>query len=233
MKRFVCFFLILILSLSIAGCNSAGEKEETQFPPNWEMLQLMLLKPMDEVMDALQITEDQLKEIAPMHVRVLDYDVEYAGATFELEMNPSRMPDEEDKEKYNQYDYSELPVPEYPEEEFLLTFLYKAKCDNLEEAMALMGKVVANYTELLGKPDSGNYLDKDPQDYFKEAETSGITSGLYELKVVWDCTPDNIHFLEYTTEISIAPLYNETGETTIGYQVSISAGCRMRPQLKS
>ena len=98
----------------MTGCNNAEKKGKTQFPENWEILQSLILKPMDAVKDTLKITDNQLEEITPMHVRVLDYDVEYAEAQFELELNPSTMPDEEHKEKYNQYDYSELPVPKYP-----------------------------------------------------------------------------------------------------------------------
>ena len=232
MKRFVCLFLVLSFCFIITSCKRAENKKEVQVPENWEIMQSMILKPMDEVLNTLQIADDQLEELAPLHIRVLDYSVEYAGAIFELELNPSVMPDEEHKEKNSQYDYSELPVPEYPEEEFLQKFLYKSDCDNLEDALALMERLVTNYTDLLGEPDSENYLKNDPQNYFTEAEIIGTSRGPYKLEVIWDCTPDDIHALEYTTAIWIAQLYDEAGENVIGYRVSISFGCRMKPVVR-
>ena len=235
MKRIICLLLALTLCLSLTACKP--EEKTAGYPENWETMQSLILKPMDEVKDALQISDDQLEEFEPLHFRILDQYVVYEDAKFELELNPAVMPSEEQRETNSQYDYSELPVSDDPEEMFLLTFVYQVDCDKLEEALPLMERVVSNYTELLGEPDSGNYLETDAEQYFKESEKTGMNGALptgpYVLEVIWDCTPEDIHTLEYTTRIWIYQRYDEAGEDVIWYHISISYGCRMKPVVGS
>ncbi|MCF0134856.1 MAG: hypothetical protein HUJ69_00355 [Lachnospiraceae bacterium] len=208
----------------------AMEEFEAYEPQGADKLFDLLLKPMSEVCDAMEWTEEDLETVQTTHYKVPAWKDSFFGCDTSLYLSPSIMPTQEQREDPDlseMFDLSDLPVPAYADEQYLQRYAYVTvfEGDNaMTNACQYMEAVVNNYTAIYGDAlQSGDrsYSRNDAPAFFEAVMDDTENFDRHSLYEKWELTSGGIKGVEYLLIVSVSEVRESETEIS-GYRVAVS-----------